>query len=74
MVPGNAGTSPKGEDWFEIPALLLESRLYSVHEHTLLGLFPVYTIDIDFSALTDNTTRAAIQRYLDRKKDIPGER
>ena len=71
---GNAGTLPKGEDWFEIPALLLESRLYSVHEHTLLGLFPVYTIDIDFSALTDHTTRAAIQRYLERKKDIPGER
>jgi len=71
---GNAGISHKGKDWFEIPALLLESRLYSVHERTLLGLFPVYTIDIDFSALTDNTTRTAILRYMDRKKDIPGER
>jgi len=71
---GNAGISHKGKDWFEIPALLLESRLYSVHEHTLLGMFPVYTIDIDFSALMDNTTRVAIRRYIDRKKDIHGER
>ncbi len=70
---GNAGTSHKGKDWFEIPALLLESRLYSVHQHTLLGMFPVYTIDIDFSALMDSTTRAAVQRYIDRKKDNPVE-
>jgi hypothetical protein len=68
---GNAGTSREGEDWFEIPPLLLESRLYSVRQHTLLGIFPVYTIDIDFSALMDTTTRTAIQRYIDRKKGIP---
>jgi hypothetical protein len=70
---GNIRASHQGEDWFELPAYLLESRFYSVQQHSLLGIFPVYTIDIDFSALMDNTTREAIQRYIDRKKDILGE-
>jgi hypothetical protein len=68
------GKSTEREDWFEIPALLLEARIYSVQEHTLLGLFPVYTIDIDFSVLTDSTTRAAIRRYIDRKTELTKSR
>jgi hypothetical protein len=70
----DTGTSHQEEDSFELPALLIESRFYSVQQHTLLGIFPVYTIDIDLSALMDTTTRAAIQRYIDRKKDIFGGR
>jgi len=70
---GSAGTSD-GEDWFEMPARLLESRLYSVQQRTLLGMFPVYTVDVDFSALMDSTTRAAIQNYIERKKDEDEDR
>jgi hypothetical protein len=61
----------EGEDSFEMTALLLESRIYSIQQHTLLGIFPVYTVDIDVSALMDSTTRAAIKRYIERQKDNP---
>ena len=54
-------------------ALLLESRIYSVQQHTLLGIFPVYTVDIDVSALMDTTTLTAIKRYIERKKDNPDD-
>jgi hypothetical protein len=70
---GNLRKSKDWEDWFGMTALLLESRIYSVQQHTLLGVFAVYTIDIDVSALMDSTTRAAIKRYIDRQKDNPDD-
>ncbi len=68
---GSSRNPDEGKDWFEMTALLLESRIYSVQQHTLLGVFPVYTVDIDVSALMDTTTRAAIKRYIERQKDNP---
>jgi hypothetical protein len=59
------------EDWFIMTTLLLESRIYSIKQHTLLGLFPVYIVDIDFSALMDSTTLIAIKGYIEGTKDIP---
>jgi hypothetical protein len=42
-----------------------------VKEHTLLGTFPVYTADIDVSALMDTVTVTAIKRSIERKNGIP---
>lgn len=61
----------EGKDRFEMTALLLESRTYSVQKHTLLDIFPVYTVDIDVSALMDTATRSAIERYIEKQKDHP---
>jgi hypothetical protein len=57
------GTFYEREDWIRrISPLspLLESRTYSVKKHTLLGKFPVYTVDLDISALMEIVMLTAI--------------
>jgi len=68
---GRTGTLYERKDWIRRTALLLESRIYTVKEHTLLGTFPVYTADIDVSALMDTVTVTAIKRSIERKNGIP---
>lgn len=43
---------------------LIESRIYTVKRTTLLGMFPVFVIDLDFSVLLDSTTRMVIRGYI----------
>jgi hypothetical protein len=57
---GGVGNSEECADRVEMTAALLETRIYSIQTHTLFGIFPVYTVDIDFSALMDSTAHAAI--------------
>jgi hypothetical protein len=43
---------------------LLESRIYKINRNTLLGMFPVFVVDLDFSVLLDSTTRQVIRGYI----------
>jgi hypothetical protein len=57
------------DTFFETPRLLLESRIYRIHRHTLAGTFPVFVVELDFSVMLDSTTLTAIRGYIeDRKK------
>jgi len=49
---------------FEETTALLESRIYVVKRNTLLGLFPVFVVDLDFSVLLDSTTMTVIRGYI----------
>ena len=66
-------TSHEREDWIRRTSLLLESRIYSVKEHSLLGIFPVYTVDIDVSVLMDTMTLTAIKHSIEKKNGIPDD-
>ena len=44
----------------EQTAILLESRIYQVEERTILGTFPVYIINPDFSAVFDQRSLGTI--------------
>jgi len=44
--------------------ILLESRIYQVEKKTLLSLFPVYVINLDFSAALECTAISAIKGYI----------
>jgi hypothetical protein len=68
---GRVGTVYERKDWIRRTALLLEVRIYSVKEHTLLGTFPVYTADVNVSALMDTMTLTAIKRSFERNNGIP---
>jgi hypothetical protein len=65
---GWSGTYDDHKDRMRRVAVLLESRIYTIKEHTLGGLFPVYTVDIDFSALMDTVTLSAITGIAGRKE------
>lgn len=47
---------------------ILESKVYRIKRNALLGAFPVYVIDLDFSVLMDSPTLVAIRGYLRQKK------
>ncbi len=64
-------TGMEREDWSRRATLLLESGFYSVKEHTLLGLFPVYTVDINIEALMDTMTLTAIKHSIEERNGIP---
>lgn len=49
-------------------SLLTESRIYVVKRKTIAGSFPVFIIDIDFSALTDITKLTATRGYIHEKR------
>ncbi len=49
---------------FENSQALLESRIYKINRNTLLGMFPVFVVDLDFSVLLDSTTRRVIRGYI----------
>jgi hypothetical protein len=68
---GRVGTVHERKDWIRRIALLIEARIYSVKKHTLLGTFPVYTADVDVSALMDTMTLTAINRSFERNNGIP---
>ncbi|NMB78871.1 MAG: hypothetical protein GYA23_07220 [Methanomicrobiales archaeon] len=57
-LPGDA------EERFEHTAALLESRIFTIKRNTLLGTFPVFVVDLDFSVLLDSTTRNVIRGYI----------
>jgi hypothetical protein len=61
------GTRDPGRNPAGITALL-ESRLYQVRQHTLLGSFPVCVVDLDLSVMLDSTTMTAIQGYIREKE------
>ncbi len=50
--------------------LLFASAIYSVREHTLLGKFPVYTVDIDIPALMDIMRLSATGHTAEDKNGI----
>jgi hypothetical protein len=64
-------TGKERQDWSRRAALLLESGFYSVKEHTLLGLFPVYTVDINIEALMDTMRLTAIKHAIKEREGIP---
>lgn len=47
---------------------ILESRIYRIKRNALLGAFPVYVIDLDFTVMMDSPTLVAIRGYLLEKK------
>nr|WP_320160336.1 hypothetical protein [uncultured Methanoregula sp.] len=53
---------------YETTTLLLESKIYQVKQNTLLGAFPVYVVDLDFSVMTNSTMLTAIRGYIQEKK------
>ncbi len=50
--------------------LLFASAIYSVREHTLLGKFPVYTVDIDIPALMDIMRLSATSHTVVDKNSV----
>jgi hypothetical protein len=49
---------------YAMTTLLLESRIYQIKRNALLGAFPVYVVDLDFSVMMDTTTLTAIKGYI----------
>lgn len=62
---GSAGGS--SEERFEHTSALLESRIYTIKRNTLLGTFPVFVVDLDFSVLLDSTTQTFIRGYIRKR-------
>jgi len=60
-TPGSAGDAGSR---YEATSRLLESRIYQIKRNTLLGTFPVYVVDLDFSVMMDTTTLTAIKGYI----------
>jgi hypothetical protein len=60
-TPGSAGDA---ERRYEVPSRLLESRIYQIKRNSILGAFPVYVVDLDFSVMMDTTTLTAIKGYI----------
>lgn len=58
-----AGSGDKDEE-LETTSALLESRIYLIKRNTLLGTFPVFVVDLDFSVLLDTTTRTVITGHI----------
>lgn len=56
------GRDPAEE--YETTSALLESRIYLIKRNTLLGTFPVFVVDLDFSVLLDTTTRTVITGHI----------
>jgi hypothetical protein len=64
-VPAEGPDGGGGPDQaFFASEALIESRIYTVKRNTLLGMFPVYVIDLDFSVLLDSTTQMVIRGYI----------
>jgi hypothetical protein len=59
-----AAGSGDTDDEFETTSALLESRIYLIKRNTLLGTFPVFVVDLDFSVLLDTTTRTVITGHI----------
>jgi len=57
-------------EWTRRADILFEPAMYSVREHTLMGEFPVYTIDIDIEALMDIMKLTAISHASGEKDGI----
>ncbi|MDD1685812.1 hypothetical protein [Methanoregula sp.] len=53
---------------YEMTTRLMESRIYRIQRNSLLGTFPVYVVDLDFSVIMDTTTLTAIKGYITEKQ------
>ena len=62
-----SGTTRDRESRYEMTTRLMESRIYQIKCNSLLGAFPVYVVDLDFSVMMDTTTLTAIKGYLREK-------
>lgn len=60
----DAGWSGGSDEELETTSALLESRIYLIKRNTLLGMFPVFVVDLDFSVLLDTTTRTIITGHI----------
>jgi hypothetical protein len=58
------GASGGVEHRYELTSRLLESRIYQIKRNSILGAFPVYVVDLDFSVMMDTTTLTAIKGYI----------
>lgn len=66
---GNTATSGPAagvEGRYEMTSRLMESRIYRIKRNSLLGTFPVFVMDLDFSVMLDTTTLTAIKGYISR--------
>jgi hypothetical protein len=63
-----SGNSTPGGNPTEMGSLLLESKIFIVKRSSLVGTFPVFVVDLDFSVLMDTTTLTAIRGYIVEKK------
>jgi hypothetical protein len=61
ISPGDAAGA---EQRYTMTSMLLESRIYQIKRNSLLGTFPVYVVDLDFSVMMDSTTLTAIKGYI----------
>jgi len=52
------------EQRYKVTSMLLESRIYQIKRNSLLGIFPVWVVDLDFSVMMDSTTLTAIKGYI----------
>jgi len=64
IVKNTPGSPVSPEQRYEVTSRLLESRIYQIRRNSLLGAFPVYVIDLDFSVMMDSTTLTAIKGYI----------
>lgn len=62
-VPGDPA-APEADMKYELAGALLESKIYKVEKKTLLGAFPVYIVNPDFSVILDEQVLALITGYL----------
>ena len=58
------GAATEAEQRYKVTSRLLESRIYQIKRNSLLGAFPVYVVDLDFSVMMDTTTLTAIKGYI----------
>jgi hypothetical protein len=52
------------ENSLDIPAALLESKIFIVKRSSIVGAFPVFLVDLDFMVLADTSTQTAIKGYI----------
>jgi hypothetical protein len=62
-----SGITRDRERRYEMTTRLMESRIYQIKCNSLLGAFPVYVVDLDFSVMMDTTTLTAIKGYIREK-------
>jgi hypothetical protein len=65
--------APEADMKREVAGALLESKIYKVEKKTLLGAFPVYIVNPDFSVILDEQVLALITGYLGNARVSSGD-
>lgn len=65
--------APEADMKREVAGALLESKIYKVEKKTLLGAFPVYIVNPDFSVILDEQVLSLITGYLGNARVSSGD-